>query len=132
MSDEKKVLIVDDEPDAIEIVEAMLSELDSITTLSANDGDSALAVAKDVVPDLIILDVQMPGKSGFDVFSELKNENVTSDIPVIMLTGIGEKTGIGFSAANMEEYLGKAPDNYIEKPVDAVTLQKTVSKLLEI
>jgi CheY-like chemotaxis protein len=130
MSDEKKVLIVDDEPDAIEIVEAMLSELDPIGTLSANDGDSAIAVAKEAVPDLIILDVQMPGKSGFEVFGELKKDDLTSDIPVIMLTGIGEKTGIGFSAGNMEDYLGDAPDAYIEKPVDAVTLQKTVSKLL--
>ncbi|MFC1542148.1 response regulator [Candidatus Latescibacterota bacterium] len=130
MSDEKKVLIVDDEPDAIEIVEAMLSELETVTTLSANDGDSAIAKAKVTGPDLIILDVQMPGKSGFDVFSELKKDVSTTDIPVIMLTGIGEKTGIGFSSKNMEDYLGDSPDAYIEKPVDAVTLQKTVSKLL--
>ncbi|MFC1538663.1 response regulator [Candidatus Latescibacterota bacterium] len=130
MSDEKKVLIVDDEPDAIEIVEAMLSEFETVTTLSANDGDSAIAKAKVNGPDLIILDVQMPGKSGFDVFSELKKDVSTTDIPVIMLTGIGEKTGIGFSSKNMEDYLGDSPDAYIEKPVDAVTLQKTVSKML--
>ena len=130
MSDEKRILIVDDEPDAVEITEAMLSEIEGITTMSANDGASGLAKAQESVPDLIILDVQMPGKSGFDVFPELKKGEKTKDIPVIMLTGVGEKTGLGFSARHMEEYLGTEPEAYIEKPVDAETLQKTVKKLL--
>ena len=57
MPNEKRVLIVDDEPDAIDIVEAMLSEIEGITTFSANDGDSGLEKAKEIIPDLIILDV---------------------------------------------------------------------------
>ena len=132
MANEKKVLIVDDEPDAIDIVEAMLSEIENITTLSANDGDSGLEKAKEAEPDLIILDVQMPGKNGFEVFAELKKDESTMDIPVIMLTGIGEKTGISFSADDMQEFIGTDPDAYIEKPVNAVNLQKTVLKLLSL
>ena len=130
MPNEKRVLIVDDEPDAIDIVEAMLSEIEGITTFSANDGDSGLEKAKEIIPDLIILDVQMPGKNGFEVFCELKKTESTKNIPVIMLTGIGEKTGFRFSSPNMEEFLGISPDSYIEKPVDAVTLQNTVIKLI--
>ena len=130
MSNEKRVLIVDDEPDAIDIVESMLSEIEGVSTLSAIDGNSGLEKAKETKPDLIILDVQMPGKNGFEVYYELKNNESTKDIPVIMLTGIGEKTGIRFSSQNMEEFIGTPPEAYIEKPVDAVTLQNTVSKLI--
>ena len=132
MSNEKRVLIVEDELDAIDIVEAMLSEISGIVTLSANDGNTGLEKAKETRPDLIILDVQMPGKSGFDVFSELKRDECLKDTPVVMLTGVKEKTGLGFSAEEMKEYLGRGPEAYIEKPVDAVALQKTVSRLLGV
>jgi len=132
MSGEKRVLIVEDDPDAIDIVEAMLSEIGGIVTLSASDGNSGLEKAKETKPDLIILDVQMPGKSGFKVFSELKKDESLRDTPVVVLTGIKEKTGLGFSAEDMKEYLGSEPEAYIEKPVDAVTLQNTVSRLLGV
>ncbi|MFC1694208.1 response regulator [Candidatus Latescibacterota bacterium] len=130
MSNEKKVLIVDDEPDAIDIVKAMLSEIEGISVLSANDGNSGLEKAKEAKPDLIILDVQMPGKNGFEVYYELKKNESTKGIPVIMLTGIGDKTGIRFSSQDMEEFIGTPPEAYIEKPVDAETLQNTVSKII--
>lgn len=130
MPDEKKVLIVDDEPDAIAIAETMLSEVKGITTLSETSGEGGLAKAKETKPDLVILDIQMPGKSGFEVFTELQKDESTKGIPVIMLTGVQEKTGIGFSAKEMKNFLGKEPDAYIEKPVDALKLQKTVSSLL--
>ena len=128
MLKEKCVLIVDDEPDAVDIVEIMLSEISGISTMSVNDGESALVKARETNPDLIILDVQMPYKSGFDVFTELKKDESTKAIPVIMLTAVEEKTGIGFSAEAMKEFLGTYPEEYIEKPVNAMILQKTVSK----
>ena len=130
MSDEKRVLVVEDDPDAIDMVEAMLSEIGGITTLSAKDGDSGLEKAKEIRPDLIILDVHMPGKSGFEVFSALKKDQSLKDTPVIMLTGVKQKTGLGFSAQDMGEYLGSEPEAYIEKPVDPTRLQSTVSRLL--
>jgi CheY-like chemotaxis protein len=132
MSNEKRVLIVEDEPDAIVIVEAMLSEIGGIITLSTNDGVSGLERAKETKPDLIILDVHLPGKSGFDVFSELKKDESLKDTPVVMLTGVREKTGLGFSAEDMKEYFGREPEAYIEKPVDAAKLQNTVSRLLGV
>jgi len=130
MSDVRKVLIVDDEADSVAITESMLSEIEGLDVLSANDGDSGLAKAKEVDPDLMILDVQMPGKSGFDVFSELRRDDATKGIPVIMLTGVEEKTGIGFSSEEMGDFLGEKPQAYIEKPVDAEALQSTVKRLL--
>ncbi|MFC1485680.1 two-component system response regulator [Candidatus Latescibacterota bacterium] len=132
MAENKMILIIDDEPDAIDITEAMLSEIEGIATLSAQDGVSGLAKAKESIPDLIILDVQMPGKNGFDVFSDLKKNDSTKHIPVIMLTGVEAKTGIGFSAENMYDFIGYEPNAYIDKPVDAEMLQKTVKKLLNL
>ena len=130
MSEMKMVLVIDDEPDAIQIVETMLSEVEGVVVESANDGDSGLARVRESKPDLILLDVQMPGKSGFDVFIDLKQDSATADIPVVMLTCVADKTGLRFSSNDMGEFLGKEPDAYIEKPVDPATLQATVSKLL--
>ena len=130
MSDPKKVLIVDDEADAIDITDAMLSRFGNITTISASDGDSGLEKAKSEKPDLIILDVEMPGKSGFDVFVELKKDEATAGIPIVMLTGVKEKVGIPFSADAMKDFLGYEPEAYIEKPVQLGDLQKTVSSIL--
>ena len=130
MSDAKTVLIVDDEPDAVEFATAALGELEGIVVLSAGDGLSGLAKAKEVGPDLIILDVQMPGKEGFDVFVDLKKDEATRDIPVVMLTGVAEKVGIGFSAKDMKEFLGGEPQAYLEKPINPVDLQDTVRRLL--
>ena len=132
MADAKSVLIVDDEQDAVDIVEAMLSDIEGVSTMSANDGDDGLSKAKEAKPDLVILDVQMPGMNGFDVFAELKKDDATKAIPVIMLTGVAEKTGIGFSGKDMKDFIGKEPDAYIEKPVEAEKLQQTVSQLLEL
>ena len=130
MADAKTVLIVDDEQDAVEFVQAVLSEIGGIAPISANDGVSGLQKAKESTPDLIILDVQMPGKSGFDVFVDLKKEESTKNIPIIMLTGVAEKVGIRFSGKDMGDFMGEEPQVYIEKPVDPEELKSTVSKLL--
>jgi len=130
MSENKKILIVDDEEDAIEFVEAALADVGEFTILKATDGESGLAKAKETVPDLIVLDVQMPGKGGFDVFNDLKKDPATETIKVIMLTGVAEKSGIRFSGEAMGAYFGKQPEAYIEKPVDPAQLQKTVAELL--
>jgi two-component system alkaline phosphatase synthesis response regulator PhoP len=130
MADVKTVLIVDDEQDAVEFVEAVLSEVGDIAAISANDGVSGLEKAKEATPDLIILDVQMPEKNGFEVFADLKKEASTKNIPVIMLTGVADKVGISFSAEEMGDFMGEEPDAYIEKPVDPEELKNTVSEVL--
>jgi CheY-like chemotaxis protein len=130
MTAKRKVLIVDDEPDAIDVARVVLEELGDVAIVSANDGASGLAMAKEAKPDLILLDVQMPGKGGFDVFLDLKKESSTKDIPIIMVTGVAEKTGIGFSSADMGAFMHGEPEAYIEKPVEPAELQKAAAKLL--
>src|SRR3990172_12184465 len=114
----KQILVVDDEPDAVAGITAML-EAGGYTVSSAPDGDAGLAAARKGRPDLIILDVQMPGKSGFEVFFELRQDDSVKKIPVVFLTAVGERTGLHFSSENIKDYIGPEPEGYIEKPVNA-------------
>ena len=130
MNDAATILIADDEQDCIDFVREALADM-PYTVVSAMDGEEALEVARRETPQLIILDVQMPKLSGFDVFGQLKADDALKSVPVIMLTGVAEKTGIGFSADDMGEYLGKEPEAYIEKPIEPVVLKQTVKRLLK-
>ena len=125
----KKVLIVDDEADALAFVQAALQD-GGYEFITATDGEEALEKAKAEAPDIAILDVQMPKKDGFHVFAELRENDATKAMPVIMLTAIAERSGIEFGSRDMGEYFGSEPDAYIEKPIDPVKLSETVSGLL--
>lgn len=125
----KTVLIADDEFEMHVFVQAVL-EPDGHQILTASDGAAALKTARAEHPDLVILDVQMPKKSGFDVFEELRRDEATRSIPIIMLTGINQRPGPKFSAKDMTLYYESSPDAFIEKPVDPATLRDTVNRLL--
>jgi len=129
MAEGKKVLIVDDEPDVREFVQAVLQE-DGYQFITAGDGEEGLAKARAESPDVAILDVQMPKKDGFHLFADLRGDDATKSIPVIILTAIGERTGMKFSSEDMGDYLGSEPEAYIEKPIDPATLSRTVAKLI--
>jgi len=128
----KKILIIDDEMDAIAFVEAMLSELGNFEVEYANNGLEGLQKAGEFQPDLIVLDVQMPVMNGFQVFKELKKKPELDSIPVIMLTGIASTTGLRYDAKDMGITLGSEPDAYIDKPVEPEEFHKTVKAILEI
>ena len=85
-----KVLIVDDEPFNVDILEQELEVL-GYQTISAANGEEALAKVKTEAPDLILLDVMMPGMDGFTVCRILKEQTETRLIPVVFMTALGEK-----------------------------------------
>lgn len=126
----KRVLIADDELDVHAFIQSALED-DGYQLLTATDGEAALERARAESPDVIILDIQMPKMSGFEVFGELRKDENTSSIPVIMLTGVTARTGIPFDAGAMGEFLGSEPDAYIEKPIDPEALRATVRKLIQ-
>jgi CheY-like chemotaxis protein len=125
----KKVLIVDDEPDAVDFSKEVL-EGEGYVVVTASDGSRGLAAMRRENPDLVVLDVQMPDMDGFEVFQEMKKDESLKSIPVVMLTGIREKVGIGFSADEMKDYMGERPTEYIEKPIDPARLRDAVNKIL--
>jgi len=124
-----KALVVDDESDAREFVRAIL-ESEDWEVFEAADGKSGLKKAQELKPDLIVLDVQMPEKDGFSVFGDLAGDPETKDIKVIMLTGVGKKYGIGFSAESMGDYIGKEPEAYVEKPIEPEAFKRVVQKVV--
>ena len=130
-AEEKKVLIVDDESDVREFIQLVL-EADGVGFVEAADGEEAVEKAVAERPDLVVLDVQMPKKDGFEVFSELRRNAATSSIPIIMLTAIEERTGIRSSARDMGEYLGSEPEAYVEKPIEPDKLKETAYRLMGI
>lgn len=128
----KKVLVVDDEKDAIKFVEAVLEQIPDIEVIASPDGEDGLKKAMDLIPDLVILDVMMPGRDGFKIFYELKEDKKTQNIPIIMLTGVADKVGIQFFKEDMKKYMGKAPLDYIEKPLEPNKLLKSVKMALSL
>ncbi len=114
-----KILVVDDDPTARDLVLRLLTR-QGFSVDFARDGVQALEVARRTQPDIITLDVIMPGKNGWEVLQELKNDPATAHIPVIMLTMTDEKT-LGYS-------LGAA--HFLSQPLDRVTFMDVLVRLL--
>ena len=125
------MLVVDDEHDAVAFLDAILKE-QGFEVISANDGEACLNKARFDSPDLVILDVELPKINGFDVFKMLRDDERTEHIPVIILTGIEEKLGIGFSKEGMKDLYHEEPQAYLEKPIEPDIVISTVKRILQV
>ncbi len=85
----KNVLVIEDEPNIIEAISFILSR-DGWSVATHSNGHDAVGVVTDALPDVIILDVMLPGKSGYDILRELRDADLTREIPVLMLTAKGQ------------------------------------------
>lgn len=119
----KKILMIDDEKDFAMVVKRNLEALGSYNVMIATDGKSGLAAAAQYKPDLILLDIIMPGMGGFDVLRELKGRSATTAIPVIMLTAIGGEE-------SKEKALSLFDEDYIVKPVMVSDLDAKIKSVL--
>ena len=118
-----KVLVVDDDKTIRFMVVHALTK-GGHQVIEAENGEQGLQMAKAERPDLVLLDVMMPGLSGMDVCSQLKNDPDTKSIPIFMLTG---KTQI----QDIEEALAAGADNYISKPIDPNRLMRVIEVKLK-
>jgi DNA-binding response OmpR family regulator len=127
MNDKKLVLIVDDDPDLVESV-AMKLESQSFRVAKAYDGVEALDQIKKERPALIILDVMMPRKNGYELCAELKNSNDYKDIVVLLLTAVADAV----TTTNYTHWDGKntLADDYIPKPINLEKLMGIVKDYL--
>lgn len=130
MSDQPKVLVADDEQDCLDFVSDALADA-PYELITASDGEEAWQLAQEQQPQLCILDVQMPKCDGYELFARLRGDAKLAKVPVIMLTGIAERTGIKSGGADMGEYLGSEPEAYIDKPIEPIILKQTVKRLLK-
>jgi two-component system alkaline phosphatase synthesis response regulator PhoP len=99
---EKKILLVDNEKNIVDLLYKLLS-MEGFKVFAATDGEGCLRIARQEVPDLIVLDVVMPGMDGGDIASNLQKDKKTQNIPIIFLTGVvteEEVANIGGQIAN--------------------------------
>ncbi len=118
----EQILIIDDEEDILELVKYNLSK-DGFSILTAATGEEGLKIARLEHPDLIILDLMLPGIDGLDVCKLLKNDMETRGIPIVMLTAKGDEADI---VAGLE--LGA--DDFIVKPFSPKVLSARVKSVL--
>ena len=130
MSDKKhNILIVDDDLDYGEALKIVLENQGYSIRHASNIRDGR-AFIKEERPDLIILDVMMEKMTdGFNLCSELKNDNTCSTIPILMVTAVTDKTGFKFSPETDGEYL--QADDYVSKPIPVSDLVARVKKLID-
>jgi len=114
MEQDSTILVVDDQPVQREILEALLSQQEYSLTFASN-GEEALAKAAELTPDLILLDVIMPGMDGFVVCRRLRSDSVLAKVPVVMITSLDDRE-------SRLQGIEAGADNFINKPFDEIEL----------
>jgi two-component system response regulator RpaA len=118
-----RILLIDDEPD-IRILTRMMLEKAGHDVVEAVDGEDGMKMLAKERPDLILLDVMMPGIKGWEVCEKIKKDRKTRDIPVVMFTIRGSEDSVRKSYAS-------GADAHINKPFEIPELIDTVNKLLK-
>lgn len=118
---DKKILIADDEPDILEIIQYNL-QAEGYTVYTAKDGDEALVRAKQLKPDLIILDIMMPKKNGVEVCEILRMQPSFKDTLIIFLTALSDES-------SQLKGLDTGADDYVNKPISPKLLTSRVHAL---
>ena len=125
MSSKKKILIVDDEQDLLTFLSALFRD-NGYDIVTARNGIEGFARASEEKPDLITLDMTMPEQSGVRTYRQLKGDPALKQIPVIIITAIGDE---------MKSFLGgrrqiPEPDGFMAKPIDQERLIEMIAELL--
>ncbi len=113
------ILVCDDDPSLRELVRAVLGP--RYRFIEAADGPEALVAARELSPDLIVLDVMLPGISGIEVLETIRNDEQLKDLPVVVITA--------WSHAELEARVAGA-DRFVSKPFDPDELSSAVEELL--
>ena len=121
MSTVKKILIADDEPDILEIIQYNL-QAEGFEVITAKNGNEAIEKAKRNLPDLIILDIMMPGKTGMEVCSQLRQQPAFKNTLIIFLTALSDEV-------TEVKGLESGADDYLTKPISPKVLISKVNAL---
>jgi DNA-binding LytR/AlgR family response regulator len=122
LSPKRKILVIDDDKDMLTMLEAILL-LDGYEVLLCNDPDEALDRTREGRPDLVILDMMMPRKSGLEVMMDMRREPETKDVPVLFLSAVGDESVVVKAL--------KGADDYVIKPFKTLELEARIEKILD-
>ena len=144
----KKVLVIDDDENTVRFFSLALSE-GGYEPIGAFDGNEGLEKVREIQPDLIVLDVMMPRRSGFVLFKQLRKNPEFEKIPVIMVTGVAEeleaqmhedgtgedrfdglKQSLAHAITKMREEGLVKPEKFVDKPVEPADLAKEIEAAL--
>jgi twitching motility two-component system response regulator PilH len=147
MADPKDILIVEDGEENLIFISEILEE-HGYGFREARNGREAMAALEEKLPDLVLLDIMMPRKSGLNVYRDMKKDEAMSKVPVIFVTGASQVTGVSlttgeekdktedademmrrFGESLHEKFAGIEPEGLVEKPIDPAEL---VAKIREI
>ncbi len=118
----KKILYVEDDPLAVEVLEILLTQ-SGYDVLHATNGDDAIRIAYSENPDLILMDICLPGMNGREIMNALKEDSYTEHIKIVALTAL---------AGNREKILSEGFDDFISKPiVDHKAFLATIASFLK-
>lgn len=116
------IVVVDDDPEIVGMLSTRLTTR-GYKVSTASDGNAALETCRRLMPDLVLLDVMMPGKSGWEVARALKSDPLTAKIKIVMVTAIGEAVNDATSPIY-------GADAHMDKPFEFEKLEKVIAKLL--
>jgi CheY-like chemotaxis protein len=125
MAENKTVLIVDDEPDVVTWISTLLED-NGYSTVSAQNGEEALNRIKEARPDLVTLDISMPGTSGVRFYRDMKENDEWKTVPIVVVTGISDDFKQFISTRRQVP----PPEGYISKPIEEKEILDLVKKLI--
>ncbi len=121
----KKVLIIDDEKDFCTLAKIHLSAISEFEVHTAHNGKDGLELIKKIRPDIVVLDLIMPGINGFEVLEKIKNDPDTLNIPVVMLTARQDE-------ALKKKALELYNEAYLVKPIEANDLKLKIDEIFKM
>lgn len=121
-ADKRKILIADDEPNIVTALEFLLKRA-GYEVRSATNGEEALALVESFAPDLVLIDIMMPGKSGYEVCQKMRERPEWRQIKIVMVTAKGRE-------AEVSKGLSLGADLYVTKPFSTQELIAAVDRLL--
>ena len=127
----KTIIIIDDDADTRTYLSTILLR-GGYKVLTAGDGQEGWNLIQEHKPDLVLLDMMMPRKSGLNLLNEIKTNSNFSHIPVIMVSGVGQMTGVDMQRYLADKTMDKKikPGAFLEKPVKPEKLLKVVAEFL--
>lgn len=121
--DKKVIMLVDDNPDLLYSIKKGLESLGDYEVVTVESGRKCLQLLKNIKPDLVLLDIMMPGMDGWDVCAKIKNDKKTENIPIVFLTA--KTDPISKSMGTL------ASADYITKPFDMKILKKRIDSVIK-
>ncbi len=124
-----KAVVIDDEPDMTAYLSSILEDQGYSVRIANNAHDGKKIIEKEN-PDLILLDLVMPGRTGILLFANLKGNKATKHIPIIMVTGIKDKPPQIDWKEIVKKLKARVPEGYVEKPIEPERLLRVIEDVL--